>query len=205
MPTYTNIQDFPAGIEILSVNITARNAAGMRLSPVSFFQEVQVFPGQMMEMSVTFNTHFEEMGSLLEGFMLSLRGQAGVFRFFDPAHSVPMGQCLGDPKIIEAVAGSQSIKTKGWFGNIPRQLLAGDYIQLGERLHRVLETIASDERGEAELKLWPNVRETMEEGADVVTYQSTGLFRLSENNFQYGRQAAPYKHNHGGMNIIEAL
>ena len=107
MPTWTEILDFPAGMCITDVAITAENSVGVRESPSSFRQEVQVFGGQRMSMRVSFQRQAPELGSELEAFFLKLRGRAGRFRFFDPYHTKPMGQGMGLP-LGNLFSGSRS-------------------------------------------------------------------------------------------------
>lgn len=204
MQTWEQTLDFPAGIRIGGVQITALNATGVRTSPYSFRQEAQVFSGQTMRMRVDFLPHDPEAGSRLEAFLLSLRGGAGVFRFGDPYHSSPMGQALGWPTVASAVAGAQTLETRGWFGKVPRQLLAGDYIQIGERLHRVLGDVASGEDGAATLGIWPNLRESYPEGTPVILANPTGLWRLAHSGITYSRRPAGQRHI-TSMECAEAL
>jgi hypothetical protein len=59
-------------------------------------------------------------------------------------------------------------------------LLAGDYIQVGVRLHRVLDTVNADGLGKATIAIWPSLRE-VPSGA-VITNHAVGLFRLASND-----------------------
>ncbi|MBK1835003.1 hypothetical protein [Roseibacillus ishigakijimensis] len=202
--TWETILDFPEGICIAGVSITAREAVASRLNEFNFRQEVQVFPGQMLAMRVDFKTHESETGSRLEAFLLKLRGGAGVFRFGDPFHSLPMGRARGVPKVVTAIAGAQTFTTSGWQPNHPAQLLAGDYLQLGDRLYRVLDTVASDPSGNATLTVWPNLREDYAAETEVKLFNPTGLWRLASPESVFERQAAGQRHS-TGMNLIEAL
>lgn len=202
--TWETILDFPAGIKIGGVQITAREAVGSRVSPLNFRQETQVFPGQILSMRVDFLNHDPEDGSRLETFLLKLRGGAGKFRFGDPFHSKPMGRARGVPKVIAAVAGSQTLTTSGWMPNHPAQLLAGDYLQLGERLYRVLDQVGSDAAGNATLTVWPNLRETYAANTPLKLFNPTGLWRLSSPENVFQRTAAGERHS-TGMECMEAL
>ena len=202
--TWTDILDFPAGMHISAVSLTVRDAVATRTNEFTFAQEVQVFPGQSMGLRVSFRSHDAETGSRLEAFLLKLRGSAGVFRFGDPFHSLPMGAGRGMPLVVEAVAGSQTLTTRGWQPNHPAQLLPGDYIQLGDRLYRVLDQVASDSTGRAELLVWPNLRETYPAGTTVKTVNPTGLFRLQNPERVFERVAGGERHS-TSMDLTEAL
>lgn len=202
MPTWTTILDFPADIKIADVTITPEDAVGIRESPSSYRQEVQVFSGQRMRMRVNFREHDEETGSKLETFFLKLRGQAGVFRFFDPYHTQPMGQNLGLPLVDSATAGEQTLTTTGWGPNVNFQLRAGDYIQIGDNYHRILEDVHSDGSGEATLTVWPDLRASHANGTTIRTINPTGLWRLARQP-AFSRTPANQKHS-TSMECIEA-
>lgn len=204
MQTWQQIQDFPAGIKILGVQITAREAVGSRTSPLNFRQEIQVFPGQILSMQVDFRNHDPDDGSRLEAFLLKLRGGAGRFRFGDPFHSQPMGKARGAPIVVSAVAGGQTLTTSNWMPNHPSQLLAGDYLQLGERLYRVLDDVASDASGNATLTVWPNLRGSYDAGTALKLRNPTGLWRLASPENVFQRQAVGQRHL-TSMQCVEAL
>lgn len=179
MPTWTTTQDFPAGIRISDVSITAEEAVGTRTNPFSYHQEIQVFSGQRLKMRVSFLRQDPEDGSRLEAFFLKLRGAAGQFRFYDPYHSLPMGQGLGIPVVTTATAGDQTLTTSGWTPNVNNQLKAGDYIQIGDHYHRVLDNVNSDSSGNATLTVWPDLRSTHSASSSVIIRNASGLWRLS--------------------------
>jgi len=194
MPTWTDTLDFPAGIRITDVSITAENSVGIRESPSSFRQEVQVFGGQRMRMTVNFKEEGPELGSKLEAFFLKLRGSAGTFRFFDPYHSAPMGQAMGLPVVVSAVAGEQTLETSGWLSNVNFQLRAGDYVQIEDNLHRVLDDVHSDASGLATLTLWPDLRASHTAGESIKLINPTGLWRLAKES-SFNRRAENQKHS----------
>lgn len=205
MPTWSDIIDFPTGICITGCEINARNATGVRQSPYSYKQEVQVFSGQIMEMSVSFKQHDAETGSKLEAFFLKLRGMAGRFRFGDPFHSMPMGEGRGVPVIAASItAGNQTITTSGWTPSTENQLKAGDYLEINERLYRTLDDVHSDEQGMASITLWPDTRHAFPVGQQIKIRNTRGVWRLTEESISYSRTVAGQKH-HTSMTIIEAL
>lgn len=204
MATWTEIQDFPEGICITDVEVTAQNSVALRTNGFSFKQEVQVFSGERWAMSVSFKPLKPACAAKLESFILKLRGQAGVFRFGDPYHSQPQGRAIGNPVVSGATAGSQTIETSGWLANVRNQLNEGDYIQLGERLYRVLDEVDSDINGNATLTVKPSLRESYASGEEVITSNPTGLFRLEDSNSRFSR--SPYGQRHStSIKMLEAL
>lgn len=198
-------QDFPSDVKISEVTIVEQNAVGETTSPFSFKRNVFVWQGQRWSMQVIFRPSGPIEGSKLEAFIASLNGTAGTFRFGDPAHSAPMGWARGLPRVESANANEQSVVTRGWTPQVAYQLRAGDYIQLGDRLHKVLSDVHSDSNGEATLSVWPNLRETHAAGTEVITENPTGIFRLANPN-AYRRTAALNGHRHiTQISIIEEL
>jgi hypothetical protein len=193
MPTWTTPLDFPKNVRITNVSITPEDAVGIRESPSSYHQEVQVFGGQRLKMQVDFKEEDPEQGSRLEAFFLKLRGSAGTFRFFDPYHTEPMGQAMGLPTVSVAVKGEQTITTTGWLANVNYQLRQGDYIQITDDLHRVLDDVHSDASGNATLTLWPDLRASHSASAAIIIRNPVGLWRLSRAP-TYTRSASNQKH-----------
>lgn len=202
--TWTEIQDFPEGICITDVEVECEQSVAVRTNAFSYKQEVQIFSGERWSMSVNFKPLKPACASKLESFLLKLRGQAGTFRFGDPYHSCPQGRAIGTPVVSSATAGSQTVETSGWLVNTRNQLIAGDYIQIGERLYRVLDDVDSDVSGNATITIKPSLRESYTAGEEVVTINPTGLFRLSDSNNRFSRQAAGQRHN-TTINMVEAL
>ena len=74
-----------------------------------------------------------------------------------------------------------TLNTKGWLPNAFRLLLPGDQLQLGNRLHRVLDVVNSDANGNAAITLWPSIREATADGDPIILNNPQGLWRLAEN------------------------
>jgi hypothetical protein len=71
-----------------------------------------------------------------------------------------------------AAPGSQTLQCSFGTG----ALLPGDYLQIGYRLHRVL-----DETGSGPIGIWPSIREPLAGGETIITNNPQGLFRLGTN------------------------
>jgi hypothetical protein len=80
---------------------------------------------------------------------------------------------------------SQSLITTGWTASRSGLLLPGDYIQIGYRLHRVLDTVNSDSSGNATFEIWPSLREVVPTSTSIVTSNTKGLFRLAGNDRKF--------------------
>jgi hypothetical protein len=77
--------------------------------------------------------------------------------------------------------GSTTLATRGWLPNQFRLLMPGDCLQVGYRLHRVLDVVNSDENGMAQISIWPSLREVPTDGEAIILNNPKGLFRLATN------------------------
>jgi hypothetical protein len=59
-------------------------------------------------------------------------------------------------------------------------LKAGDWIQIGNRIYRVLVD-ATQSSGAATLSIWPQLRESPNDGESIVLNNTQGLFRMKSN------------------------
>jgi hypothetical protein len=126
--------------------------------------------------------------------LMQMQGMANACQFGDPAKTTPRGTPLGTPTAdgsISMVAGGIVLYTKGWTATKTNLLLAGDYLQIGYRLHRVLDTVNSDSYGKAAINIWPSLREVPTNGESIITTNPVGLFRLAKSQNTW---SADYTH-----------
>lgn len=120
--------------------------------------------------------------AIWNAFLAEVRGKLNVFLLGDSSYTGPHGSVKGQP----LVNGLQSpmattLVTKGWTPNSYRLLLPGDYLQVGFRLHRVLDVVNSDANGDATISIWPSLRDTLADGQAIVLNEPVGLFRMADN------------------------
>ena len=121
-------------------------------------------------------------------FLMQLRGMANAFQIGDPFKCKPAGNPAGSVPVVDMsitgtnLPGSQTLYTRGWPASTNGLLLQGDWIQVGYRLHRVLDIVNSDASGKAQLAVWPSLREFPTDGESVIYNNPVGLFRLGSNN-----------------------
>ena len=113
-------------------------------------------------------------------FLAELRGSGAAFYLGDAVGAIPSGWAHG----ICVTAGtnasrSSTLAVTGFKPSMARQLLPGDYFQIGARLHQNLEVVNSDSTGSATLNIWPRIRESPAPGTPVIFHNAVGLFRLS--------------------------
>jgi len=116
------------------------------------------------------------------GFLLSLNGPEGTFLLGDNLAKTPRGGAGGAPKINGASQVGGALITDGWDASQTGILKAGDFIQLGTRLHRIKKDADSDGSGNATLDIWPDIRSPSPADDDtIITQGCKGIFELVEN------------------------
>lgn len=116
--------------------------------------------------------------------LMQMQGMSNAFQLGDPMKKAPRGLAIGDPVVdgsVAMVAGGQVLHTTGWLPAQAGLLLPGDYLQLGFRLHRVLDSVISNNVGQAAINIWPSLREPPLSGELIVLNNPVGLFRLANN------------------------
>lgn len=76
---------------------------------------------------------------------------------------------------------STVLYSRGWTAGVYRQLEPGDYIQVGYRLYMVTGEVDADANGNAQIGIWPSLRETPADGAAISLVNCRGVFRLTSN------------------------
>jgi hypothetical protein len=190
---YETTQDFPVDIGQTDVTLRAINIVGEQRGPFNAKREIQVFPGAHWEIEVAFLPVLRAEAQRLEAFLLSLRGKAGTFRLADPYRSLPLGSNLGTPLVrVATVAGDEAVLTKGWTVSQTDALKAGDFIQIGTRLHMVLQDADADASGNATVNVWPPIRQVHAVDAPVITRNARGVFALDGNAVEFTRGVNGY-------------
>jgi hypothetical protein len=149
--------------------------------------QTQQWPGaDMLSGTATFAPLTQLQADQVISFLMGLRGFSYSFMLGDPLKTVPRGSALGSPAVDNTQnngnpAMSQQIGTKGWTAEAAGVLLAGDYIQVGYRLHRVVYDVNADSSGNAVLVIWPSLREVPTDSSAIATSNCQGLMRLADN------------------------
>jgi hypothetical protein len=124
-----------------------------------------------------------------QAWLASLQGKTSVFQLGDqsrtqpqtPVHdSLPVCATGALPSAVN-LTGATVLVTRGWQANQPRLLEPGDYLQIGYRMHMVLQTVITDVNGNATINVWPSLREQPVDGQAVILKNCSGLFRLADN------------------------
>ncbi len=186
-----------------TIDFTAQDIVAVSTSPFTGRQQVQDWQASWLEASVNMPPmdHFQAQAWI--AFLLQLRGQSAVFQLGDPLASAPRGSAAGAPVVSGAGQSGYRLSTRGWAANAANLLLPGDWLQLGFRLYRNLDTVSTDASGNAALRIWPQLRESPADGTGLVLTNTKGLFRLSSNQRKWSITEA---RNYGfSFGIREAL
>lgn len=172
------------------ITISPFAVVGVSESPFTLEQDVYEWQGQAWRMDVSLPPMERAEAEGWIAFLLSLNGRAGTFLMGDPVGIAARGTVLGTPLVDGA--GQQRTKTldtKGWTASKAGVLLPGDWLQLGvgasARLHKNLTTANSDASGLATLDVWPRVRDSLTDGAAIVTANTVGVWRLRSNEMPW--------------------
>lgn len=167
------------------IRIFPMSAVAVSRSPFTLREQVQVHQGQLWQAEVTLPRMDGDAAAAWQAWLLSLNGREGTFRMGDPGRRVPRGLGTGSPQIDGAGQSGNTVQIDGFTPSKAGILLAGDYIQIGDRLHMVLEDANSDSSGEVTLSIWPRLREEPVNNSPVIVNNPTGLWRLATNEMPW--------------------
>jgi hypothetical protein len=182
-----NVVPFPLAPGFRSVEFTATDTVAQVGSPFTQQSQFQTWPGgDIWHGTVTLPKMPRSQAAQWIAFLLALRGAANAFMIGDPFAAIPQGSPAGVPVVDSVIATNNvamatTLVTKGWKPSTFRMLLPGDYIQVGLRMHVVLNTINPDSTGAATIGIWPSLRERPADGSSLILSKPKGLFRLAEN------------------------
>nr|VFK58173.1 MAG: hypothetical protein BECKUNK1418G_GA0071005_100231 [Candidatus Kentron sp. UNK]VFK68292.1 MAG: hypothetical protein BECKUNK1418H_GA0071006_100131 [Candidatus Kentron sp. UNK] len=150
-------------------------------SPYTKSSETQEWPGARWIVTMTFTNMTRREGQSLSAFINSLRGPSGKFRLFHFECPTPLGTVTGTPRIKGAEQTGDSILVDGLPSNTTGVFELGDFIGIGDEIKQITARVDSDENGEANIAITPNIRITPSDDALVVYGSSTAIFSLKDN------------------------
>ena len=164
------------------ISFSQRSFIGLSTSPFTGHTQVFEHQGQTWGASITLPVMERADAEEWQSFILQLNGQFGTF-LLGPwsAGDAPRGVATGTPLVNGASQTGQELITDGWTTGVTGILLAGDWIQIGQRLYKVMVDVDSDGSGNATLDIWPRLRESPADNDTIITADPLGLFRLNSN------------------------
>jgi len=169
-----------------SIEWSAQDIVGETVNPFTGQQQTYHWGAAWLEASVMYPPMPDSQVRAWIGFLMGLQGVANVFQMGDPLGKTPRGSALGAPVVAGSNQTGFTLTTTGWVGDQSRVLASGDWIQIGLRLYRMTADAAADHDGNATLAIWPNLRESPNQGSPplidtITTHNTKGLFRLKGN------------------------
>lgn len=183
--TTISVVNLPASPGLQSVDFDFTTLSAVVTSVFTGQQQTQKWPGaDMWSGTATLPPLTQVEADEWISALMQLQGQVNAFQLGDPLKSMPRGVPLGTPvadATVAMTAGTTVLNTKGWTASKSGLLLPGDYVQVGYRLYRVLDSVTSDSSGKAAINIWPSLREVPPDSQPVITTNPVGLFRLAKN------------------------
>lgn len=183
----------PTTTGIANITLTARNTVGITTSPFTLKQQVQKHAGQRWEAAVTLPPLDRAEAEEWISFLLKLNGSFGTFLLGDPNGASPRGAITGYASDILLVNGASqtgnSLAIDGATASITNYFRAGDYLQLGgastSELYKILNDVDTNASGELTVDIWPNLRSSPVDNANITGGNTVGLFRLANNQTDF--------------------
>lgn len=173
--------DIPAPL-LRAVSITWKMETNHALAASPFSGHVQAQRGQLERWSFTLELRrlTREEIQIAQGFFLALEASLGLFRMHDPAARLPLGTATGTP-VLAATAdpGDRTLSISGFTPSVSNILRAGDWIQIGDQLAKVVADTSSNASGVAAVTIWPKVMVEVASGQPVTVREAKGLFRFT--------------------------
>lgn len=173
---------------IANIVITARNSVAVATSPFTLTTQVMQHQGSRWEASVTLPPMKRASAEEWIAFLISLNGAYGTFLLGDPMGATARGSAstaAGTPLVNGGSQTGSTLNIDGAPNNATGYLKAGDYIQIGTNLYKVLADANSNGSGQVSLDIWPSLRSSPADNAAVVVAGAKGLFRLSSSDASF--------------------
>ena len=165
-----------------SLELDTREAVAANASPFTGQTQTYDWQASWWEGQVSLPPMVHANADVWQAFLMQCRGQSNAFLLGNPKATTPRGAPSGVPVVSGAGQTGYSLVTRGWTVKRFNLLRAGDSIQIGYRLYRVLNQVDSDAGGDATIAIWPNLRDQPADGTPLVLNHCKGLFRLKNNS-----------------------
>lgn len=167
---------------ISRLEITPHAVVSVSMSPFTSEQQVYAHQGGHWKGRVEVPPMRRADAEAWIAFLLALNGQEGTFLMGDPVNTTPQGTWGGTPLVHGASQTGLTLNVDGFTPYATGK--AGDWMQLSSgstsRLHKVTQDFTTDSGGEANVCIWPRLREAPSDNGAIVTTAAKGQWRLAQ-------------------------
>ncbi len=156
---------------------TMLDAVARTQSPFTFRATTFVWPGERLGCVISLPSLAKEKGQEWEAFFSKLGG-GDSFHLGPSEFMETSANNLGIPLTAGLTIGEQ-VLSEGWTPNVVGAIKAGQWVSIGGRLRRVLNTVDTSPTGTATLRVWPKIG-SVSAGTEIVYRNPKGRFVLTE-------------------------
>ena len=181
-PTYP--LTLPTATGVITQNFSLTRAVAVTTSPFTFQTQVHQHQGEFWRTVISLPPMLRANANIWLSFLLQLRGRRGTFKIGDQDAKTITGVATGTIRVNGASQTGNQVALDGFANSTNNVFKAGDYIQIGSYLYMVIEDVNSNSSGEANVKIEPALRssiETINDDTTVVYSNTTTLMRLDTN------------------------
>ncbi len=180
----------PSQFKVAQASLSAMSVSGLNVSPFTGEEQIYVHQGEWWEWVLTCPPLSRANAEEVVAWLIACNGREHSFLLSPPGYgSGARGSLSGTPLVNGASQTGKVLATDGWTASASNVLKAGDWIQLGSgttaRLHKVVQAASADGAGQANLEIWPRLRESPADNDAVTVASPQGLFRLAEARRDY--------------------
>mgnify|MGYP003126468646 FL=1 len=174
----------PTATGIVTQNFSLTRAVAVTTSPFTFQTQVHQHQGEFWRTVISLPPMLRANANLWLSFLLQLRGRRGTFKIGDQDAKTITGTATGTIRVNGASQTGNQVALDGFTADRANVFKAGDYIQIGSYLYMVIADVSANSSGEADVKIEPALRssiETINDDTTVVYSNTTTLMRLDTN------------------------
>jgi len=174
----------PTATGIVTQNFSLTRAVAVTTSPFTFQTQVHQHQGEFWRTVISLPPMLRANANLWLSFLLQLRGRRGTFKIGDQDAKTIIGTATGTIRVNGASQTGNQVALDGFTASRANVFKAGDYIQIGSYLYMVIADVSANSSGEADVKIEPALRssiETINDDTTVVYSNTTTLMRLDTN------------------------
>lgn len=199
----------PSHTGIAQIELRAVNAVAYSRSPFTFAGQAHEYAGKMWQADITLPPMKRDDAEQWIAWLMSMKGQVGTFYLGDPLAVTPRGSARdADGALVDgAISSGSTINIDGGPLSESNYLKAGDYMQIGtgsaRQLFKVMQDVDTDGTGAAVVDVWPNVRTSIADNAEVTFESAQGIFRMASNEQSWSiNEASIYGLTFGAMEAL---